>query len=85
MPDSLCDLLYQILEIRILLVYILVRNFNKIILLYAFHNSYLHTMTCNMHGETRIYTKLCLKVFTGRKQWGIWYRWDIYIFWDCLL
>jgi len=66
-------------------VYILVRNVNKIILLYAFHNSYLHTMTCNMHGETRIYTKLCLKVFTGRKQWGIWYRWDIYIFWDCLL
>jgi len=22
--------------------------------------------------------KLCLEVFIGRNQWGIWYRWDIY-------
>jgi hypothetical protein len=40
-----------------------------------------HIVTCNMHGETGMYTKLCLEVFTGRNQWGIWYRWDIYIFW----
>jgi hypothetical protein len=45
----------------------------------------IHTMTCNMYGEMRMYMKLCLEVFIGRNQWGIWYRWDIYIFWDCLL
>ena len=40
MSGLFCDLLYQILEIRMLLMYILVQNFNKDILLYAFHNSY---------------------------------------------
>jgi hypothetical protein len=40
----------------------------------------IHTVTCSIHGEMRMYTKLCLEVFVGRNQWGIWYRWDIYIF-----
>jgi len=58
-------------------MYILVQNFNKIIFCMPFT---IHTVTCSIHGETRMYTKLCLEVFTGRNQWGIWYRWDIYIF-----
>jgi len=45
----------------------------------------IHTVTCNMHGGTRMYTKLCLEVFIGRNQWRIWYRWDIYFLGDCLL
>jgi len=31
----------------------------------------IHTVTRNMHGETRMYMKLCLEVFIGRNQWGI--------------
>jgi len=63
-------------------MYILVQNFNKNIFVCF---SQFITVTCSIRGEMRMYTKRRLEVFIGRNQWGIQYRWDIYIFFGIVL